>query len=497
MKTSSGADCSRHNSTAPFPMCVVLATSLALGPQAWGNGRFPRAERLIEHPNDPNQLVLGGTYGLLVTKDRGQNWHFVCEASFAHSSSYGGDSLLDFVGDGSLLASVERSINVSSDQACDWIPTLSEPDTTIIDHTVAKSNLSTVVAAVTLTHPGNSSNTLRESVDSGRTWTAFGSPLPIEILLSIDIDPNDPRRLYATGLNGNEGRFLNSVDHGTTWTSHPIPGTDSKAVPYLAAVLPTDSNKIFVRTSGPRQVVEIGDALLYSNDGGTTWQEIHRSYAQMLGFALSPDASRVLIGYGDTGPGFASLPGPLGVFESSTAQFSFNRIYGGPVNCISWTATGIYLCSNEALNGFELAFARDSDLHAVGGCFVPILHRNEVRGPLDCAPGTSGTKCDADWPTSCQTLDACPGDAGSHPAGCVPNMPSSIVTDAAEALEGGATVADSKDSGCACRTSRQRNDGGATFAFMTLIALGFHRTRRPRASALSRMLHSIARSSNS
>ena len=45
------------------------------------------------------------------------------------------------------------------------------------------------------------------------------------------------------------------------------------------------------------------DALLYSGDGGATWTEVFRSRAKLFGFALSPDGSEVLIGYGDPQPG--------------------------------------------------------------------------------------------------------------------------------------------------------------------------------------------------
>ena len=46
--------------------------------QASANGRFPRAERLKELSSD--QLLLSGTYGLLVTSNAGKDWHFICES---------------------------------------------------------------------------------------------------------------------------------------------------------------------------------------------------------------------------------------------------------------------------------------------------------------------------------------------------------------------------------------------------------------------------------
>src|SRR5262245_3233934 len=125
-------------------------------------------------------------------------------------------------------------MSVSGDQGCDWAPTLRETDAFIVDHAVAPSNRSTIVAAVVVANAGKVSNTLRESVDGGRTWTPIGTSLLAGTLFSIDVDPNDPQRLYAIILDPNGGQFLISVDHGTTWTVRSIPGIDANAIPYIA-----------------------------------------------------------------------------------------------------------------------------------------------------------------------------------------------------------------------------------------------------------------------
>ena len=63
-----------------FGLCLLVLV-LASG-YANANGRFPRAQRLLEDPRDPGRLVLGATYGLLVTADRGASWRYVCEAAY-------------------------------------------------------------------------------------------------------------------------------------------------------------------------------------------------------------------------------------------------------------------------------------------------------------------------------------------------------------------------------------------------------------------------------
>src|SRR6185503_19142471 len=104
---------------------VVTLMLGALSNRALANGRFPEAQRLLEHPSDPNRLYLTGTYGLLVTEDRGQNWFYVCESSFALAYREG-DPLLEVMPDGKLLGGIHDSLNLTTDCGCSWAPTLAE-----------------------------------------------------------------------------------------------------------------------------------------------------------------------------------------------------------------------------------------------------------------------------------------------------------------------------------------------------------------------------------
>src|SRR5438270_8775454 len=103
---------SRCRPHLPALMAIAL---FAWGSTSFANGRFPRAERLIEHPNDPNQLRLAGTYGILTTEDRGRAWYHICEASFALASGYLGDPVLDLLADETLLVGVQTTLNASRD----------------------------------------------------------------------------------------------------------------------------------------------------------------------------------------------------------------------------------------------------------------------------------------------------------------------------------------------------------------------------------------------
>src|SRR4051812_11369531 len=96
---------------------LVLALSCAKAANA--NGRFPRAERLLEDPSNANHLLLAATYGLLTTQDRGKTWFHVCEAAFAEPGVQT-DPVVAMLPDGALLTSIFSNLSRSSDDGCDF-----------------------------------------------------------------------------------------------------------------------------------------------------------------------------------------------------------------------------------------------------------------------------------------------------------------------------------------------------------------------------------------
>src|SRR5262249_19848774 len=131
----------RSRQTLLTMACLLVASS------AFANGRFPRAERLIEEPGDPNHLLLAGTYGILTTRDRGRTWYHVCEAAFSLRDGYVGDPLLDLTRSAGLLVGVQTTLNASPD-GCVWSPVLGGGSVYVVDDAFARSEPSTVVALV-------------------------------------------------------------------------------------------------------------------------------------------------------------------------------------------------------------------------------------------------------------------------------------------------------------------------------------------------------------
>jgi photosystem II stability/assembly factor-like uncharacterized protein len=474
---------------------LAFAVAIVSVPRvASANGRFPRSLELQEDPQNPDHLYLAGTYGLLRTTDRGKSWYFVCEQSFADNALYVGDPLLAFSGAGSILVDVQVSLNFSRDDGCGWAPTLGGGTLRVTDFAVAKSTGSTVVAVVS-DYQARVVHHLEESTDAGRTWASIGSALPVETVTTIDLDPANTAHIMATGLDNQQGLFLDSIDHGNTWTTYPIPNTDSDHVPYLAAIHPTNSQRIFVRTDGTLrdQVPLASDSLFYSNDGGKTWSEPIGNGAKMLGFALSPDGGTVLLGYGDPGSG-AMVTGGIGIYRSNTDTFSFSRIWEANVSCLTWTPAGVYACAAQGSSAkADLLFLPATQVLIDALDWTRLLQLEDVQGPVTC--GVGSIDCARAWEATCPTFEACrdcgsPADGGSTcgadataPDARLPieggevderhedhaSLPDADLADAApdEDLGKPAGTFTTSSAACSCQEA-----GGATAAPLPTFALG-------------------------
>ncbi len=79
----------------------------------------------------------------------------------------GGDPIVAWMGNGSLLAGVQSSLNGSQDQACSWSPVL-----------------------------------------GGQAGQLAVDPLPLPVAYTVDIDPNDPTHIFASGTAGKQQGVL-------------------------------------------------------------------------------------------------------------------------------------------------------------------------------------------------------------------------------------------------------------------------------------------------
>ncbi|HEX6275937.1 MAG TPA: hypothetical protein VFZ53_23005, partial [Polyangiaceae bacterium] len=383
--------------------------------------------------------------------------------------------------DGSMLVTAAHSLNRAPRPFCAFEPVLGGAGTeTVVDYALDASHRSRVLAVHMSSGDDGVVSSLYESLDAGRTSAPFGAPLPaaeVAFAVTLDIAPSEPNRIYVSAAGKAEAELLlRSDDAGATWTSTPL-AVEPEEYPYIAAVHPVDADVLYVRTDFwklDEQGVPVGnDGLIHSEDGGATFREIHRAAGKLFGFALSPDGTEIVVGYGDPVESSRRVePSVLGIYRAATADHVFSKIYEGSVTCLAWTANGLYVCTSQAERGFALGIAPNADFElTTKDPLTPLLDLKAVKAPLDCPAESSGAACRERWSESCAIFGNCDaGAAGSGTAGMAGSG-----TGAA-----GTSPGSGDDSSCGCRTTGARTRTGA-LALVALVTAALARRLRFRS----------------
>jgi photosystem II stability/assembly factor-like uncharacterized protein len=426
---------------------TLAAAALLVAGGASANGRFPAAGHISVDPGDEAHVAVRTTYGLLVTRDGGANWDWICEQAVKWTGQY--DPSITITGDGTIIAGIYDHLSVGRGDHCGWSSAMGLDQKNVVDVSTEKM---TPASAIALTSNGLGGATFAtqvwEAPDNATTWTQAGVDLPNDFqALTVDSAPSSPMRLYVSGLHtgGAQGAIERSGDRGKTWERLDIPGTNADKAPYIAAIDPLDDQVIYVRLTGSPGV------LLRSPDGGMTWQDAFQGMGILKGFALSPDGKTILVG-GETD----------GVWRGASDTLQFEKVSSVGVQCLTWSQTAVLACAGELKDNFTVGRSTDQ-----GETFEPMMHLACVRGPLTCAADTEvGEKCPGAWDATAEILDqpSCFNGTGGAGGGGAPDA----------GPNGG-----SDDPGsCGCRVARTSGAAGALGGLLGLIAVARRARRR-------------------
>lgn len=437
---------------------ALAAATLATPALAVANGRFPDAQQLVVAPTDPDHIAVQVTYGFIHTRDGGASWQWTCE----DAASYGGvlDPPIALLDSGAMIAGVFDGLVVTSPDGCDLGLVPGELESRfMLDVSTIKSNPSRAIALSSdgIGTEGFDTRVWR-TVDSGLSWAQLGQALPSDFLaFTIDAAPDDEELLYVSGFTVSVdddyvGSLAVSSDAGETWTIKPIPGSANDSGPYIAAIDPDDHDTLYVRLNS------LEGELLVTHDAGDTWETVFNAQGALLGFALSPDGSRVAVGSDVDG-----------IWVASTSDHQFTQVNELGVRCLTWTDDALFACAREALAGFTIGKSSDE-----GASFEPLHHLACLEGPDPaCGAGTTVAEvCEGPWGGTRQILGApdC-GEGGAGGAG-------------GGSEGGGGAGGDGGDDSCSCRVAGATREGGGpgpgTLGWGALAALALVRTRRER-----------------
>lgn len=442
---------------------VAIAT-LTCAPNALANGRFPAASQLVVGPNDPSLLAVRTTFGLLVSRDQGANFDWICETALGYSGVQ--DPSVGITASGAFTIGTFGGLLVSPDTGCAWSFVGGALTKIPVDDIVVRPDTPSTALALTRKHTGDDDagapvylTQIYATTDNGAGWSKLGAPIdPAALTYTLEVARSDPQRLYVSGLKGTgasaQALLFVSSDGGATWTPRTIPlDAANERAPFIAAVDPAKPDVVYVRTSGPT-----ANRLLVTTNAGQSW-DVKYTGGQMLGFALSPDGSKVYLGGPDDG-----------VRVASTSDFQFTKKAAIAVQCLAARGSTLYACSNDKNGGFAVGASTDD-----GATFTAKLHLSTIRGAIVCAsPDASAAECAQEWPTVRDSLSG-GGDAGS------PSDGGAVGRDAGSpSSDAGANAASppSESKSCGCHEASTSNGLFSTLALALASMLALRRARR-------------------
>jgi MYXO-CTERM domain-containing protein len=447
---------------------LTLAFVTASAPDARANGRFPESNAIFFAPSDPDLVLLRTTFGEVVSHDHGKTWDWVCERSLGLAGVE--DPMHSITPDGTLISTTFQGLAVSHDRACNFSFLGGDlKELVFIDLTSRPSTPGNVVAFAS-SYAGQDDagviffkSTLFETTDQGKTFAQIGPNFDPTLLgETVDVTASDPDRIYVSAVRnpgtGVTAVLLTSKDHGKIFEENPIPLIAPERAAFIAAVDPTNADRIYVRTANG---TDLPSRVLVSDDAGKSFRTIFTGTGALPGFALSDDGKRIWVG---------GLKDGLRV--ASTTDYQWQQKTKLEIGCLKLNKDGLWACSSEK-SGFVVGLSTDD-----GASFKPQLHFCDIRGPLDCPVGsTTHTECSLGgisanrsppWPAQ-KAILGCSGpeqDGGADGGG-----------DAAADGGGGPGPMDG-GGGCSVRTPSPTPIAALLAALVATVALVRRRRRR-------------------
>lgn len=330
--------------------CMVWLSALS----ARANGRLPGATELTVNRSDPRHLVARATFGMVQSFDGGESWQWICERA-VNVSGEADPPVAVTADDTIVLLPPASGALVSRDRGCTWSPAVAPLlDRRAVDLTVDPSEPARVLVIASAVDSIDArgvvayANALLETRDNAQTWSEL-SQLPASFFAeTVEIATSDPNRIYVGGTSSADptlGIVQRSEDGGRTWRESGVqlpPGSGSM---FISAVDPRDPDRLWVRlpARGDRFGI-LPVSLIVSSDKGESWATLTATEHQaMLGFALSPDGTRLAYG----GPGDGLYVG------ASDGSQGFSKVSDLRVRCLRWYRDGLYACGTESVDPLQ------------------------------------------------------------------------------------------------------------------------------------------------
>jgi hypothetical protein len=376
---------------------VVVAACL-VPVLAFANGRPPITNGVKFRPGDPKSIYVAATFGLLVSRDDGCSFRWICEQNLGYAGTF--DPQYRIAADGAIFATTFTGLRVSRDGGCSFTTATADKPIgdpgRIADIWISALDIGPTGEVWVATAETGKPNNIYRSTDNGVTFEPRSMLSPTIWWRSIAVAPSRAQRVYATGyqvasallesgLPPPTTHFQISDDSGANWRASPLAGVAFGTMPLVFVVGIDRDNPDVVLMSSVGANPPAGDRLYRSTDGGTTWLEV-----------LATSASIVDVSVGKAGRVFVATLGG-GSFQSTNAGASFAELANAPqLACIGQREDGeVFGCGANWQPDFK-AVAKSGD----AATWNKVFRFVELAGPVECPAGTPQAEmCGSLWPS--------------------------------------------------------------------------------------------------
>lgn len=375
-----------------------LALLALMSATAEGNGRPPVTNGLVLQPGAPDSIYVRSTFGLLVSRDQGCTFKWICEQNIGYGGTF--DPKYRVTTDGTIFATTFSGLRVSRDGGCSFNTATAElpagDPNRIADIWIDALDVGPTGAVWVATAETGKANDVYRSTDNAVTFTPRGLSSPTIWWKSLRVAPSDSRRIYVTGYEVGatpKAHLRRSEDDGENWIPSNLSTMTFNATPIVMVVAVDRQNPqvLFVSSIGSNP--PDGDRLYRSTDGGVTFAEVLAT-TQPIADVVIRDAMTTYV-----------VAGKGGAFRSTDGGATFQPLLGAPeLACLDVTPTGELVgCAANWDPDFK-AVARSVD----GTTWEKVWRFVELDGPLECPAGTPGRDVCGDqmWPALKQQFGA-------------------------------------------------------------------------------------------
>ena len=399
-----------------------LSLLVLLVAEVSANGRAPQTTGVYFRPGNSHTIYIRSTFGLLVSKDDGCSFRWVCERAIGYGGEF--DPKYAIAMDGTVFATTFTGLRVSRDGGCSWVTATAERPArdpgnisdTWIDALDIASTGEVWVATAESARPNN----VYSSKDNGITFEPRHISSPTIWWKSVKVArSSNGQRVYLAGYqvagvladggqSSPSAHLLRSDDGGTNWVELELFGTrrdpptmrfGSTPIVLISAVDPKQPDTLLLTSLGANGK---GDRLYRSVDAGSSFDEVLATQDTIKDVLFTSDGS-VLV---------ATL---LGSFRSVDTGATFQPLDGSPqLQCLGQRGDGQLVgCGANWEPDFK-AVVLSPDTTTWSNVFRFV----ELAGPLACPAGTtSHDTCDRLYPALQQQF----GSTGPTACGVVPD----------------------------------------------------------------------------